>query len=109
MEALELDQGQWPGKGRWLLRAFLVPYQHLIGDLSKQVNWPGSLWGWEMQSAGAGTLFFKPEGYWHRPYKQRRIAMRSKPWDPIQEAVPYSDGLLVRFRPQVCVLGRLQT
>lgn len=39
MEALEPDQGQWPGKGCWLVRAFLMLYQCWIGDLSEWVNW----------------------------------------------------------------------
>lgn len=56
MEVLELDQGQWPGKGCWLIRAFLIPYQCWIGDLSKWVNWPWPLRGWVMQSAGTESM-----------------------------------------------------
>lgn len=56
MEALEPDQGQWPGRGCWLVRAFLMPYQCWIGDLSEWVNWSLLLRGWGVQSAGTESM-----------------------------------------------------
>lgn len=91
MEALEPDQGQWPGKGCWLVRAFKIPYQCWIGDLSKWVNWPWPPWGWGRQSAGTESMQCLELRLMTQVLVSKQgncCAIPSKDWDSIQEAVP---------------------
>lgn len=102
MEALEPDQGQWPGKGCWLVRAFLMLYQCWIGDLSEWVNWSSpSRWvggEWGVRSAGTESMQCLELRLMTEVLVSKQgngCEIPSKDWDSIQVAVPYRPRRIV--------------